>query len=65
MIRTVDLVKAPQPETEGVHDPADDVTPDAWHPVAEDVRKHFGDVVLSTVIPRSVRLEPEATDSPS
>ncbi|MFC0042503.1 AAA family ATPase [Actinomadura rayongensis] len=59
LIRTVDLVKAHLNPTLSVSTillTMYDARTRLAAQVAEDVRNHFGDVVLSTVIPRSVRV---------
>ncbi len=59
LIRTVDLVKAhlnPKLRVSTILLTMYDARTRLAAQVAEDVRKHFGDVVLNTVIPRSVRV---------
>ncbi len=59
LIRTVDLVKAhlnPKLKVSTILLTMYDARTRLAAQVAEDVRSHFGDVVLNTVIPRSVRV---------
>jgi chromosome partitioning protein len=59
LIRTVDLVKAhlnPKLKVSTILLTMYDARTRLAAQVAEDVRNHFGDVVLNTVIPRSVRV---------